>query len=678
MSEAKSQTPLVAFLAGLGLFAVGVLFTTQVVLSQARPPGQATDGFTGATVELVRVAGVAPLLVAGAGLAILGAALAFSTGRVTWARHLLGCLGVATATGLLFGGFSVELGGRAGALLPGAIGGGAGGTGGAVGAIAGLIAGASVLAATLYLAWWPARPSISPKLREAGSVSTALREGDVDGVTSAEAAALLPAAGERPSEPPATAEQPSDVRRSGGVPEGALPLGVSQAAASHAAPPVDREAGSPQGPTEDAQHAWEAPAPQWAAGEPARPDLAERGAAGEAAPIARGEAGPAGAAEHQAPLSSGGAAPVAEPEASGGVLSIPLAQPSWESAQAESDAASSPPHAPEDDAVAEPEAAVGAGAADAPEVPAAPEASVEDVALEPEPALEDEVEDEVETAAAPVEPEAEEPAPAIPEPSWEREPSAAPVPGEFDWSAGETEDAAAPVADPQGSATGTADALAESEEDEWEDEEEAGDAEEYDEEEYEDEGDDEDGEWAEDEDDEEGEYEEEEDEDEDGDEWEYEYVDDETGEEGDDEDWEEDAEEDSAEDDAVAPEDEVVEAAAEPEPEPATDEPEVTLEPAGRPRGGRGRSTPRRGEAATPAPGTDVDEGLLYEAGLMILERERVAVSMLQREFKLDFEQSTKLLDALQERGLIGPYLGGRHRDILLTREEWESRIGSA
>lgn len=69
-------------------------------------------------------------------------------------------------------------------------------------------------------------------------------------------------------------------------------------------------------------------------------------------------------------------------------------------------------------------------------------------------------------------------------------------------------------------------------------------------------------------------------------------------------------------------------------------------------------------------------DDLVYRAGLLFLERGRVAVSMLQREFGLDFKAATELLDQLQKAGLIGPYLGGQRRDILLTRDEWAQRIG--
>jgi hypothetical protein len=79
-------------------------------------------------------------------------------------------------------------------------------------------------------------------------------------------------------------------------------------------------------------------------------------------------------------------------------------------------------------------------------------------------------------------------------------------------------------------------------------------------------------------------------------------------------------------------------------------------------------------EAAAPAPDAAPDAEMVFAAGVLILERGRVAVSMLQREFTLDFKQATEVLDSLQEQGLIGPYMGGTTRDILMTPEEWAGR----
>ena len=166
---------------------------------------------------------------------------------------------------------------------------------------------------------------------------------------------------------------------------------------------------------------------------------------------------------------------------------------------------------------------------------------------------------------------------------------------------------------------------------------------------------------------------------------------------------EEDTEDDEEGDDGEL-EDEDDEESASSEVEEAP-EPEVILEPRRRARSAQPARAPRTAAAAAPAdvkpaaskpaasmpaaakPAAakvstvelDPESDLLFRAGALFIQRGRVAVSMLQRDFSLDFKQATALLDQLQEAGLIGPYLGGQRRDILLTLEEWrERRIGTA
>ena len=84
----------------------------------------------------------------------------------------------------------------------------------------------------------------------------------------------------------------------------------------------------------------------------------------------------------------------------------------------------------------------------------------------------------------------------------------------------------------------------------------------------------------------------------------------------------------------------------------------------------------------TPAPARSISRVFLpeptYKAGCLFLERNRVAVSMLQREFQMDFKVATTVLDQLQDVGLIGPYLGGQRRDILMSADEWQEKVGIA
>jgi len=79
----------------------------------------------------------------------------------------------------------------------------------------------------------------------------------------------------------------------------------------------------------------------------------------------------------------------------------------------------------------------------------------------------------------------------------------------------------------------------------------------------------------------------------------------------------------------------------------------------------------------SPGRGIDPEKKLLVEVGCMFVERGRVAVSMLQRQYDMDFEQACRVLDDLQEMGLIGPYLGGQRRDILLSRDQWLEKVGT-
>lgn len=75
---------------------------------------------------------------------------------------------------------------------------------------------------------------------------------------------------------------------------------------------------------------------------------------------------------------------------------------------------------------------------------------------------------------------------------------------------------------------------------------------------------------------------------------------------------------------------------------------------------------------------TDTRAKLLREIGCLFIERGRVAVSMLQRQYEMDFDEACKVLDDLQEMGLIGPYLGGQRRDILLDRAQWLEVVAKA
>ena len=75
------------------------------------------------------------------------------------------------------------------------------------------------------------------------------------------------------------------------------------------------------------------------------------------------------------------------------------------------------------------------------------------------------------------------------------------------------------------------------------------------------------------------------------------------------------------------------------------------------------------------APSADEGEGcdeLLGAAVEVILETGQASVSMLQRRLKLGYSRAARLVDQMEERGIVGPFEGSKPRQLLITKEQWQ------
>ena len=72
-----------------------------------------------------------------------------------------------------------------------------------------------------------------------------------------------------------------------------------------------------------------------------------------------------------------------------------------------------------------------------------------------------------------------------------------------------------------------------------------------------------------------------------------------------------------------------------------------------------------------PDAGGDFDE-MLPQAVEVIFETKQASVSMLQRRLKLGYSRAARIVDQMEEIGVVGPFEGSKPRKILITREQWQ------
>ena len=77
-----------------------------------------------------------------------------------------------------------------------------------------------------------------------------------------------------------------------------------------------------------------------------------------------------------------------------------------------------------------------------------------------------------------------------------------------------------------------------------------------------------------------------------------------------------------------------------------------------------------------PSPSDEELEGdeMLPAAVDVILETGQASVSMLQRRLKLGYARAARIVDEMEEKGIVGPFQGSKPRSILITKEQWEAR----
>ncbi len=90
------------------------------------------------------------------------------------------------------------------------------------------------------------------------------------------------------------------------------------------------------------------------------------------------------------------------------------------------------------------------------------------------------------------------------------------------------------------------------------------------------------------------------------------------------------------------------------------------------------RQAAAAGKSASKNGGGDDDDGgdgewdeMLPQAIEAVVEMGMASTSMLQRRLRLGYARAGRVIDQLEKKGIVGPYVGSKPRQVLITKQQW-------
>jgi len=73
----------------------------------------------------------------------------------------------------------------------------------------------------------------------------------------------------------------------------------------------------------------------------------------------------------------------------------------------------------------------------------------------------------------------------------------------------------------------------------------------------------------------------------------------------------------------------------------------------------------------------DEDATLVRQAMDLVVRSQLGSTSMLQRKLRIGFARAGRVMDELERRGVVGPSVGSKARDVMMTVDELETVLVS-
>ena len=87
-----------------------------------------------------------------------------------------------------------------------------------------------------------------------------------------------------------------------------------------------------------------------------------------------------------------------------------------------------------------------------------------------------------------------------------------------------------------------------------------------------------------------------------------------------------------------------------------------------------GKGNKGGGDSAAASAGNPDSDNMMEEAIKVVIEAGQASTSLLQRRLKVGYARAGRMIDDMEQMGIVGPHQGSKPRDVLMTYNDWLER----